>query len=82
MKMMTRKVRGARRSKLVWLGLAVAISGALESQFRLIENLIPEKYRGVGLMAIGLTVVVLRWMTTMPLQDLGEHEPDQDPPQP
>ena len=83
MKTMTRrKVRGASRSKLVWLGLAVAIAGFLESQFRLVENLIPERWRGVAMMAVGLTVVVLRFMTTLPLEDLAPEAEEPAPTEP
>lgn len=82
MQALRKKTRGAKYSRMVWLGLAVTVLGFLEAQFRTIENLIPEKYRGLGLMAIGLAVVVLRFMTTVPVEDLAaEHDdPHPEPP--
>lgn len=75
---MKRRVKGAKFSRLVWLGLGVTVLGFLEAQFRTIEFLIPEKWRGVGLMLLGLTVVVLRFMTTLPLEDKADL--DEPPP--
>lgn len=74
-----KKARGAKYSRLVWLGLAVTVLGFLEAQFRTIEHLLPEKYRGLGLMLLGLAVVVLRFMTTVPVEDLA---PEHDDPHP
>lgn len=74
-----RKIARSRYSRTVWLGLAVAVAGYLEAQFRLIESLIPEQWRGVGMMAVGLAVVVLRFVTTLPVEELGPH--DQDAPE-
>lgn len=74
-----KKVRGAKYSKLVWLGLALAMTGFLEAQFRMVEHLIPEQWRGPALMGIGMLVVVLRFMTTLPIQDLA---PEHDDPHP
>lgn len=79
-----KKVRGSKYSKLVWLGLALAMTGFLEAQFRMVEHLIPEQWRGPVLMAVGMLVVVLRFMTTLPLDEKGPEpaEPvgDNDPP--
>lgn len=79
--MTQRKMRGAKRSKLVWLGLALAMAGFLEAQFNLIAALIPEPWRGPAMMAVGLTVVVLRFLTTLPLEELvpAERPSDQSP---
>jgi hypothetical protein len=75
------KAKGAKNSRMIWLGLAVTIFGFLEAQFRTIETFIPERYRGLGLVAIGLTVIVLRFVTTLPLEDMqDEPEPGDDPP--
>jgi len=72
MKRLRAKARGAKYSRLVWLGLAVAVSGYLETQFRTIEVLIPERWRGPALMLLGLVVVVLRFMTTAPLDQIEQ----------
>lgn len=81
MNTLRRKVTGAKRSKLVWLGLAVAVAGYLEAQFRMVEHLIPEQWRGVAMMAVGVTVVVLRFMTTLPLEDLAPQADDPETPE-
>ena len=83
-----KKARGAKYSRLVWMGLALATAGFLETQFRMIEHLIPEQYRGPALMLVGLAVVWLRFLTTLPVEDLApahddphpEPAPDNDPP--
>lgn len=72
------KARGARYSKLVWLGLALAVSGFAEAQFQLVQHLLPEQWRGPALMFLGTLVVVLRFLTTLPLSELGP-QPDSDP---
>jgi hypothetical protein len=78
------KVKGAKRSKLVWLGLALALSGFAEAQFQLVQHLLPEQWRGPALMGIGGLVIVLRFMTTLPLDELVPDTeptpPDNDPP--
>jgi hypothetical protein len=83
-----KKTRGAKYSKTVWMGLALATAGFLEAQFRMIEHLVPEQYRGPALMLVGLVVVWLRFVTTLPVEALApEHDdphpepaPDNDPP--
>jgi hypothetical protein len=71
MQALRKKTRGAKYSKTVWLGLTLAAAGFLEAQFRMVEHLIPEEYRGVALMGVGMLVVVLRFLTTMPVEDLA-----------
>ena len=78
------KARGAKYSKLVWLGLALSLTGFLEAQFRMVEHLIPEQWRGPALMGVGFLVIILRFVTTLPLQELApppaEAPADNDPP--
>ena len=82
MQTLRRKARGAKYSRLVWMGLALATAGFLETQFRMIEHLLPEQWRGPALMLVGLIVVWLRFLTTMPVEDLGPEHNDPPPPMP
>jgi hypothetical protein len=70
-----KRVKGAKFSRLVWLGLTLTIFGFLEANFRTIEFLIPEHWRGPAVMAVGMLVVVLRFMTTLPLEDMLDDDP-------
>lgn len=84
MQTLRKKARGAKYSRLVWLGFALTVAGFLEAQFRMVEHLLPEAWRGPALMAIGLLVVVLRFATTLPVEDLAPAAdeppaPDNDP---
>ena len=66
---MRRKSRGAMRSKTMWFSLALVILGVVYDNFSYIENLIPPRLYGVLLIFIGVVVAVLRFVTTMPLED-------------
>lgn len=70
-----RRMRGAKRSKLVWLGLAMALAGFFEAQRGTLDPLIPEPWRPIVWTVVGLAVVVLRFLTTQPLEDKA---PDQE----
>ena len=62
-------MRGAMRSKTMWLALGVAILGAAYDNFNYVQNILDPRWYGVLLMAIGVAVAVLRVLTTMPLDD-------------
>ena len=66
---MRRKTRGAMHSKTMWFSLALVILGVVYDNFSYIENLIPPRLYGVLLIFIGVVVAVLRFVTTMPLED-------------
>lgn len=66
---MRRKSRGAMHSKTMWFSLALVILGVVYDNFSYIENLIPPRLYGVLLIFIGVVVAVLRFVTTMPLED-------------
>jgi len=74
-----KRAKGAKFSKLVWLGLTLTVFGFLEANFRTIEYLIPEHWRGPAVMAVGMIVVVLRFVTTMPLDELTGTPDDPKP---
>ena len=56
-------------SKTMWFSLALVILGVVYDNFSYIENLIPPRLYGVLLIFIGVVVAVLRFVTTMPLED-------------
>ena len=66
---MRRKTRGAMHSKTMWFSLALVILGALYDNFSYIEQLINPRLYGILLISIGVAVAVLRFVTTMPLED-------------
>ena len=57
------------RSKTIWCSLAIAVLGVLYDNLTYVQNLIPEKYYGIVLIAIGVIMAVLRVTTT---QAIGE----------
>lgn len=66
---MRRKVRGVMHSKTMWFSLALVILGVVYDNFSYIENLIPSRLYGVLLICIGIVVAVLRFVTTLPLEE-------------
>lgn len=66
---MKRSMRGAMRSKTMWLAIAVAILGAAYDNFSYVQNIIDPKFYGILLIVIGAAVAVLRVLTTLPLDE-------------
>lgn len=66
---MRRKVRGVMHSKTMWFSFALVVLGALYDNFSYIEQLINPRLYGILLICIGVAVAVLRFITTMPLED-------------
>ena len=66
---MRRKARGAMHSKTMWFSFALVVLGVVYDNFSYIENLINPRLYGVLLIGIGIVVAVLRFLTTMPLED-------------
>lgn len=66
---MRRKTRGAMHSKTMWFSLALVILGVVYDHFSYLENLIDPRLYGVLLIFIGITVAVLRFVTTLPLDE-------------
>ena len=56
------------KSKTMWFSLALVIFGALFDNFSYVQNLIDPKYYGVYLIAIGIIVAVLRFVTNKPIE--------------
>lgn len=57
-----------RHSKTMWFSLALVIFGALEAGFPYLQSVIDEKYYGIILVAIGVIVAILRFVTTGPIR--------------
>lgn len=66
---MRRKSRGAMHSKTMWFSLALVILGVVYDNFSYLEQLINPRLYGIFLIFIGIVVAVLRFVTTMPLED-------------
>jgi len=56
------------KSKTIWFSLALVIFGALFDNFSNVQNLIDPQYYGACLIAIGIIVAVLRFITTEPIE--------------
>jgi uncharacterized membrane protein YdcZ (DUF606 family) len=57
------------RSKTMWFSLALVILGVVYDNFSYVSNLIDPRLYGVLLILIGITVAVLRFVTTTSLDD-------------
>jgi hypothetical protein len=57
------------RSKTMWFSLLLVIFGALLDNFSYLQNIIDQKYYGLLLVAIGIIVAILRFVTTQPLDN-------------
>lgn len=66
---MRRKTRGAMHSKTMWFSLALMVLGVIYDNFSYVQNIIDPRLYGIILIAIGVVVAILRFITTMPLED-------------
>ena len=55
-------------SKTMWFSLALVIFGAIEAGFPYLQTVIDPQYYGILLVAIGVIVAILRFITTGPLR--------------
>jgi hypothetical protein len=55
-------------SKTMWFSLALVIFGALFDNFSYLQSVISEKYYGIILVAIGIIVAILRFVSTGPIR--------------
>ena len=56
------------RSKTMWFSVALVIFGALFDNFSYLQSVIDERYYGILLVAIGIIVAILRFLTTNPIE--------------
>jgi uncharacterized protein YjeT (DUF2065 family) len=66
---MRRKTKGAMHSKTMWFSFVLVILGVVYDNFNYIQNIIDPRLYGICLIFIGIVVAVLRFITTMPLED-------------
>lgn len=57
-------MKRARKSKTMWFALALVILGALMDNLSYLQNLIDPQYYGVIMIAIGIIVAILRFIST------------------
>ncbi len=62
------KLIGALRSKMMWLSLALVVLGVLQVNIGLFQRFFTPDQYGWFTAAVGLAVGVLRWVTTVPLE--------------
>lgn len=66
---MKRSVKGAMHSKTMWFSLGMMVFGAVEMYFPYLRDNIQPQYYGPIFMAIGVTCAILRFLTTLPLDE-------------
>lgn len=66
---MTRRTKGVMRSKTMWFSLALMVFGVLFENFSYVQNLIDERWYGPIFITIGIITAVLRFITSMPLDE-------------
>jgi hypothetical protein len=53
----------------MWFSLALVIFGVVYDNFSYVENLINPRLYGVLLIGIGVVVAILRFVTTLPMDE-------------
>jgi uncharacterized membrane protein len=64
---MKRQLRGATRSKLAWLGLALSVAGLVQASLDVFQALLTPTQQGLLTLGVGVLVIVLRFFTDKPL---------------
>ena len=57
------------KSRTMWFSLALMILGAVYENFSYVQNVIDPRYYGSVLIFIGVVLAVLRFYTTLPLDE-------------
>ena len=66
---MTKAMKGAMHSRTMWFSFALVVIGSLYDNFSYIQDIINPKYYGSIFIAIGIICAVLRFYTTLPLDE-------------
>ncbi len=66
---MSTKIKGAKRSKTVWLGLAVSVLGVLQINLEVFNTFLTPAQQGLATLGVGVAIVVLRWVTETALDE-------------
>ena len=56
-------------SKTMWFSLALMVLGVVYDNFSYVQNIIDPRLYGILLIAIGIIVAILRFVTSGPLED-------------
>lgn len=67
--MSTATIKGAVKSRTVYLGLAVSIIGVIQASADVFTAYLSPVHQGLLTMGLGVAVVVLRFLTTTPLNE-------------
>lgn len=65
----TKMVKKSAKSKTIHLGLWLAVAGFLQTQTEFYELYLSPQAQGLVTMLVGLAVVVLRYLTTVPVSE-------------
>jgi hypothetical protein len=57
------------KSRTMWFSLALMVLGAVYENFSYVQNVIDPRYYGSILIFIGVVLAVLRFYTTLPLDE-------------
>lgn len=66
---MRRTAKGAMQSKTMWFSLLMVILGVIYDNFSYLQDVINPKYYGSIFIGIGIIFAVLRFYTTLPLDE-------------
>lgn len=64
-----RACKRALRSRTMWFSFFLMVFGALYDNFSYLQNIIDPRYYGIILVSIGVIVAILRFVTTVPMED-------------
>lgn len=64
-----RRMRKATKSKTMWFSFLLVVLGVVYDNFSYVQNIIDPRFYGISLIIIGAIVAILRFITTMPLDD-------------
>jgi hypothetical protein len=67
-------VKGARKSKTVWLGFIIMLFGYMQANLHTLAPWVDQKYIGLSNMLLGLAVMIVRFYTDQSLADKGSDE--------
>lgn len=67
--MTTSTIKGAAKSRTVYLGLAISVIGVIQASADVFTAYLSPQQQGFLTMGLGVAVVFLRFLTTAPLDE-------------
>ena len=64
-----RRLRGASKSRLAYLGAALAVAGLIQANIDVFGEFLTPRWQGLLTLAVGVAIIVLRAGTRLPLED-------------